>query len=96
MNSKCPGQDFRNLRISLHKCPSCGTEVEIFSDEIKGKCQKCGEMVYREKIPSCIDWCASARQCLGEERWKELRGKDKSGLSSSEPDKEADNDNKNH
>ena len=73
MYSKCPGQDFRNLRVSLHKCPSCGAEVEIFSDEMKVKCQKCGEVVYRDKIPSCIDWCASARQCLGEQRWKELR-----------------------
>jgi len=62
------------LRVSLHKCPNCGAEVEIFSDEIKVKCLKCGEMVYREKIPSCIDWCASARQCLGEERWKEVKG----------------------
>ncbi len=76
MTSKCPGQDFRNLRVSLYKCPNCGAEVEIFSDEIKVKCHKCGEKVYRDKIPSCIDWCASARQCLGEERWKELRGKD--------------------
>ena len=74
--SKCPGQDFRNLRVSLHKCPNCGAEVEIFSDEIKVKCQKCGENVYREKTPSCIDWCASARQCLGEERWKQLKSID--------------------
>jgi ribosomal protein S27E len=73
MTSKCPGQDFRNLRVQLYKCPGCGTEIEIFSDEIKVKCHKCGETVYREKIPSCIEWCASARQCLGEEKWKELR-----------------------
>ena len=72
--SKCPGQDMRNLRVSLHKCPKCGAEVEIFSDEIKVKCQKCGEKVYKEKVPSCIDWCAKARECLGEERWLELRG----------------------
>jgi NADH pyrophosphatase NudC (nudix superfamily) len=76
MTGKCPGQDFRNLRVSLHKCPNCGYEVEIFSDEMKVKCYKCGEMVYREKTPSCIDWCASARQCLGEEKWKELKGRD--------------------
>jgi len=74
MLSRCSGQDGRNLRVSLHKCSTCGTEVEIFSDEIKVKCHGCGEMIYREKIPSCIDWCASAHQCLGEERWKELRG----------------------
>ncbi|MFC1919084.1 phosphohydrolase [Chloroflexota bacterium] len=77
MYSKCPGQDFRNLRVSLYKCPGCGAEVEIFSDEIKVKCPKCGERVYRDKIPSCIDWCASARQCLGEERWKELMSEDR-------------------
>lgn len=76
MTTKCPGQDFRNLRISIHRCPNCGAEVEIFSDEMRIKCQQCGEMVYKEKVPSCIDWCASARQCLGEERWKELQGED--------------------
>ncbi len=74
MYSRCPGQDDRNLRVELYKCPNCGAEVEIFSDEMKVKCQQCGEPVYKEQIPSCIDWCASARQCLGEERWKELRG----------------------
>ena len=76
MTTKCPGQDMRKLRVSVYKCPACGAEVEIFSDEIKIRCQKCGEPVYRDKIPSCIDWCASARQCLGEERWRELRGED--------------------
>ena len=56
------------------KCPNCGAEVEIFSDELRVRCQKCGTMVYREETPSCINWCAAARQCLGEERWKELKG----------------------
>ena len=71
---KCPGQDMRNLRVSLHKCPQCDHEVEIFSDELKIKCSQCGTTVYKEKVPSCIDWCASARQCLGEERWRQLQG----------------------
>lgn len=74
MAVKCPGQDMRNLRVSIHKCPNCGAEVEMFSDEIRIKCPKCGEKVYREQVPSCIDWCAKARECLGEERWKQLRG----------------------
>ena len=76
MYSRCPGQDSRNLRAELHKCPNCGYEVEIFSDEIKVKCYKCGKYVYREKTPSCIEWCASVRQCLGEERWRQLKGED--------------------
>jgi predicted RNA-binding Zn-ribbon protein involved in translation (DUF1610 family) len=74
MRSLCPGQDNRNLRVELFKCPSCGAEVEIFSNEVKVKCYQCGEMVYRERMPSCIDWCASARQCLGKERWQQMKG----------------------
>ena len=77
MESKCPGQDMRNLRVSVHKCPNCGTDVEIFSDELRVKCPKCKKYVYRERVPSCIEWCASARQCLGEERLEELMGIDK-------------------
>lgn len=80
---KCPGQDMRNLRVEVYKCPNCGAEVEIFSDELKVRCHRCRKLVYKEKLPSCIDWCASARQCLGEARWRELRG---------DGDKEARND----
>jgi len=65
----------RNLRVEVHKCRNCGAEVEIFSDETRIKCQKCGTMVFKEKMPSCIEWCSSARQCLGEERWQQLTGK---------------------
>ncbi len=74
MYSKCPGQDSRKLRVALYKCPNCGADVEIFSDELRIKCRKCGQYVYREKTPSCIEWCAAARQCLGEERWRQLKG----------------------
>ena len=74
MNGKCPGQDMRNLRAAMYKCPNCGNEVEMFSDELRIKCKKCGQYVYKEQVPSCIEWCAPVRQCLGEERWKALRG----------------------
>ena len=74
MTMKCPGQDMRNLRSAIYKCPNCGNEVEMFSDELRIRCKKCREFVYKETTPSCIDWCPSARQCLGEERWKALRG----------------------
>ena len=74
MFNKCPGQDTRKLRVEVHKCPQCGAEVELFSDETRIKCLKCGTMVFREKLPSCISWCASERQCLGEERWQQIMG----------------------
>jgi ribosomal protein S27AE len=76
MVSHCPGQDTRNLKVSLHKCPNCAAEVEMFSDETRIKCQKCKTWVYKEKVPSCIEWCSKARECLGEERWKLLKGLD--------------------
>ena len=76
MAGKCPGQDSKNLRSAVYKCPSCGDFVEIFSDEARFRCKKCGQYVYREKAPSCMEWCPSARQCLGEDRWRQLMGQD--------------------
>jgi len=64
----------RKLRVEVYRCPNCHSEVEIFSDETRVRCQKCGTMVFKERLPTCIEWCASARQCLGEERWKEIMG----------------------
>jgi DNA-directed RNA polymerase subunit RPC12/RpoP len=72
MAVSCPGQDGRNLSASLHKCPDCGAEVEMFSDEVRVKCRSCGSIVYKESVPTCVEWCAKARECLGEERWKAL------------------------
>jgi NADH pyrophosphatase NudC (nudix superfamily) len=77
MISKCPGQDIQNLTSALYKCPQCGSEVELFSDELKIKCQKCGQYVYQEHTPSCVEWCPSARQCLGEEKWLSLHNEGK-------------------
>ena len=88
MYSKCPGQDMRKLRVKLFKCPDCGAEVEIFSDETREKCQKCGKMVLREQMPSCISWCPSARQCLGEERWAQLTGNAEKEPSASKSDED--------
>jgi ribosomal protein S27AE len=72
--AKCPGQGGRMLTASLHPCPQCGCRVEMFSDEQRVLCPKCKASVTRETAPSCLQWCASARQCLGEERWKALFG----------------------
>ena len=69
---KCPGQNRRDIRSSLHPCPKCGHMVELFSDEMQARCRKCGTKVERESVPSCIQWCKAAQQCLGEERWKSV------------------------
>ena len=72
MQLKCPGQDSRNLRAAMYTCPNCGTDVEMFSDELRIRCHICGTFVYKEYTPSCIDWCPSAKECVGPERWKIL------------------------
>ena len=73
---KCPGQDNRKLTASLHPCPRCGCRVEMFSDEQRVICPGCKTEVFRDTAPNCLQWCASARQCIGEERWKTLFGDD--------------------
>ncbi len=55
-----------SLRLGLYRCPKCGTKLEIFSDEAKVRCFKCGGIVYRQESTPCIDWCALAHECLGE------------------------------
>jgi uncharacterized protein (DUF983 family) len=44
----CPGfQTFKNLKSFNCKCPECGEEKEIFSDEFEQKhtCAKCGKEI---------------------------------------------------
>jgi uncharacterized protein (DUF983 family) len=44
----CPGfESFRNLQSFSCKCPECGTEKEIFSDEFDKthKCDDCGKEI---------------------------------------------------
>lgn len=72
---KCPGQDSRNIQAEAMKCPECGYVLEIFSDEIRARCPNCKNLICRDRLPSCLDWCKSARDCIGEERWKQLKGR---------------------
>jgi predicted Zn-ribbon and HTH transcriptional regulator len=73
MIAKCPGQDGKNIKVENISCPDCGYTVEIFSDEIKVRCPRCKGLVCRQRLPSCVDWCRAARQCIGEEKWKTLK-----------------------
>lgn len=64
----CPGaQKFRQPQPEFIKCPSCGTEVEIWSDEVKATCPKCKKDVTRGEAQSCFDWCKYAKECAGTE-----------------------------
>ena len=41
--------------------------MELFTDEYKTTCRKCGTVVFRD-LAACIDWCPHARRCLEERR----------------------------
>jgi endogenous inhibitor of DNA gyrase (YacG/DUF329 family) len=72
----CPGS--KTLREAVPEdmpCPRCGTLVEIWSDEAHRRCPGCGLTVTKANpsLIACAEWCASARECLGEElyaRWQ--------------------------
>ena len=73
MLDHCPGA--ANLRgtptLTIKKCPQCGEDVEIFSNDISVKCSKCGLEIYND-IESCIQWCKYAKECVGEEMYNKL------------------------
>ena len=67
MMNKCPGsQAFSQPHPEDIKCPHCGAEVEIFSDEIKVTCPGCNKTVVREEGATCLDWCRYAKECVGD------------------------------
>ncbi len=70
----CPGS--RTIREPIPesvKCANCGSDVEIWSDELSAACGKCGTRAFKEQRPSCIDWCPAAKECIGIEAFKKMR-----------------------
>lgn len=65
--SSCPGSVwFKQPIPEPTRCPHCGKEVEIFTNEQSMKCYHCGGLITREKRPSCFDWCKYADKCIAE------------------------------
>ena len=74
MFNKCPGQDPRKASAESLVCSHCGYVAEIFSDEIKVKCAQCKNLICKVRLPSCVDWCRAAKDCIGEKKWNILKG----------------------
>ncbi len=76
----CPGSEkFKQPAADMVKCPNCGEEVEIWSDEAKAICPKCKGAVARLENQSCLDWCKFARECVGSDIYDKYM-KDKKNL----------------
>jgi len=72
--SECPGSKLiKQPTPEEVKCPFCGNEVEIWTDEARTRCSGCGNVVTREMAQSCLDWCPHAEECVGKERLNEYR-----------------------
>jgi len=62
--TSCPGiSQFMQPLPSYLKCPKCHGDVEIWSDEEEAPCPKCGTVVSRGKLQTCLDWCEFADKC---------------------------------
>jgi hypothetical protein len=85
---KCPGaKAFTQPAPEFIPCPSCHAEVEIWTDEIEAKCSSCGTMVSREMLQGCIDYCESAKECLGEALYNKLMAAKQRGRTDEKVDK---------
>ncbi len=71
MHTICPGAKIiRQPKPEMFDCPSCGEEVEIWTDEVKATCRKCKTVVMRYQDQSCLEWCKLAKDCVGDEAYK--------------------------
>ncbi len=72
---RCPGAaNIRTPTLLIKKCPQCGDEVELFSNDVKVACSRCGFVVWND-IASCVQWCKYAKECVGEEMYRKLTEK---------------------
>ena len=72
MLDHCPGTaNLRTPTLAIKKCPRCGEEVELFSNDISVKCSGCGFVVFND-IASCVQWCKYAKECVGEEVYNKM------------------------
>jgi len=73
MFDRCPGAaNLRTPTLKIKKCPKCGAEVEVFSNDLKVECDSCGFVIYND-LELCINWCKFAKECVGEELYKKLK-----------------------
>jgi predicted RNA-binding Zn-ribbon protein involved in translation (DUF1610 family) len=69
----CPGS--RLIRQPVPEdiaCIHCGAEVEIWSFEAVTRCPSCGGVVCRVQGATCLDWCAAAKACVGEDAYNRI------------------------
>lgn len=75
LSKQCRGSvGFVRPSPEVFRCPSCGREVEIWSDEATKTCPVCAKPLFRPGMQSCLDWCKHAQECVGEEKLGQYTG----------------------
>jgi hypothetical protein len=84
--SPCPGSvRIREPIPEFFTCPTCNSEVEIWTHEQSRRCETCGTEVFKEHVPTCVEWCKYAIDCVGEEAYNRyLKRKSTEGDSDGE------------
>lgn len=74
----CPGAaNFTGTpSLNVKTCPRCDTEIELFSIDVTRTCSGCGFEAYND-IVTCVQWCAFAKECVGEDMYNKLMARDK-------------------
>lgn len=66
----CMGKP-RTPTIHEKTCPKCGNVIELFSIDTQVACEHCGFVAYNDAL-SCVQWCQYAKQCVGEEMYRQM------------------------
>lgn len=66
----CQGKP-RTPTIIEKVCPQCGLLIELFSIDTQMPCEHCGFVAYNDTL-SCVQWCAHARKCVGDEMYEKM------------------------
>ncbi len=73
LKNGCPGSiEIKQPKPEDITCRHCSEVIEIWSDETETKCKHCGKINTRFMGPTCLEWCAFAKECVGEEKYKRL------------------------
>ncbi len=76
-DAKCPGQNpqyWKPEDAVEVPCPNCKEIIEFFKDEPKRKCYNCKAEVVNPQVDfGCALWCPKAAQCIGQERYEQLK-----------------------
>lgn len=73
---RCPGQNTQFWGpgdVFEVRCSDCGKALEFFKDDSQRHCPGCGRVVFNPRMNfSCAQWCPSARDCLGPEKYSAM------------------------